>query len=395
MAQKVLFVVVEDKAFLIQRLNLALAVKEAGYDVYVASTKSEHSKEIEKLGFKYINTGASRKSKNPFKEILSIFKLYKIYRFIKPDIVHHISIKPVLYGSIAAKFAKVPKIINLINGLGYVFVEDYSFKRKLFKKFISLFYKFSLSSKNVRVIFQNPDDRNYFVENKIVDEEKCTVILGSGVDTEKFKPFPGPEGIIKVLFCSRMLWDKGIKYLIEASKMLKKDGVEFELTFAGEPDPSNPRSVTLNELNAWHNNGLINYIGFQNDMPKLLREHHIVVLPTYYREGVPLSLIEAASAGKAIITTDMPGCREIVKNEENGFLVKPKNSQDLYEKLKILIQSNQLRKDFSKESRKHVELLFSKEIVISATLSLYTTISKKLICIGCYFILHIGGILLA
>jgi glycosyltransferase involved in cell wall biosynthesis len=369
---KVIFNVVEDKAFLIQRYNLGKFVKDQGNDVHVLSNKSSLSQEIINRGFGYIDSGLLRKGKNPFKELLAIFKFAKIFKNEKPDVVHNVSIKPVLYGSIAARIAKVPKVINLINGLGFVFVEDTSFTRKLFKNFILLFYKIALSSKRVKVIFQNPDDLNYFIENKIIKKEQAFLIRGSGVDTEKFNFISYPNSNkVKFLFCARMLWDKGITYLIEASRRLKEEGLEFELTFAGEPDESNPKSATLFDIKNWESEGLINYIGFQDNMPKHLNDHHVVVLPTYYREGVPLSLIEAASTARPIITTDMPGCREIVKDGINGILARPQNAEDLYNAMKFFIVNKNEIEVKGKNGRERVIDKFSKEIVNAATYKLY------------------------
>jgi glycosyltransferase involved in cell wall biosynthesis len=369
---KIIFVVVEDKAFLIQRLNTALAVRDAGHDVLVVSHRSERSKDIEELGFKYIDSGTDRTSMNPLKEVLSIYKLFKIYRKYKPDLVYHVSIKPVLYGSIAARAAGVRKIVNLINGLGYVFTEG-GLKKDFLRAFIVKFYRMALRSKKVKVIFQNPDDRNLFIENKILRPEQAEVILGSGVDTERFDFEEMPNEKVKILFVARMLWDKGIRFLIEAIRLLKQDGLEFEMLFAGEPDVLNPRSVPLKQLKEWEREGLIKYLGFQDDMPRLMRESHIVCLPTYYREGVPLSLIESASVGRAIVTTDMPGCREIVRDGVNGFIVPPKSSYELYKALKGVITNNELRESMGRESRKLVEESFSKEVVNRETLKVYNS----------------------
>jgi glycosyltransferase involved in cell wall biosynthesis len=367
---KIIFVVVEDKAFLIQRLNTALAVRDAGHEVLVVSHRSERSKDIEDLGFKYIDSGTDRTSMNPLREVFSIYNLFKIYRKYNPELVYHVSIKPVLYGSIAARAAGVKKIVNLVNGLGYVFTEG-GLKKDFLRAFIIRFYRMALSSKKVKVIFQNPDDKNLFVKNRILKPKQAEVILGSGVDTTRFSFQKMPNEKVKILFVARMLWDKGIRFLIEAIRLLKQDGLYFEMLFAGEPDNLNPRSVPLDLLREWEEEGLINYLGFQDDMPKLIRESHIVCLPTYYREGVPLSLIESASVGRAIVTTDMPGCREIVRDGVNGFIVPPKSSYELYKALKKVIVSEELRNQMGSESRKLVEEKFSKEVVNRETLKVY------------------------
>ena len=374
---KVLFVVVEDKYFLMQRLNLAMAVKAAGHDVMVASRKTELAQKIKDLGFGYVDTASDREGRNPLKELGTIFRLASIYKEHKPDLVHHISIKPVLYGSIAAKIAGVKKVVNLINGLGFVFAEAKSLKRTLFKIFISVFYKIALMGKSVKVIFQNPDDRDYFVQKKLISLSKTHVILGSGVDIDKFPKTSEPEGKVQIMFCARMIWDKGIEYLVEASRILKEKNLEFDLNFIGAPDDSNPQSVSESLLKKWHKEGLINYKGFQDNIPEIIKSNHIVVLPTFYREGVPLSLIEAASIGRPIVTTDMPGCREIVKNNQNGFIVPIKDAKGLANALEKLIVDSKLREKFGAVSRKMVEEVFCKEVVNSETLKVYESFSSS------------------
>jgi glycosyltransferase involved in cell wall biosynthesis len=370
---KVIYVNVEDEFFLGQRLNLALAAKEQGHDVTIASNKSDRHTDILGYGFKYIDTGNSRLGKNPFQQIAAIFRLYSIFKNLKPDIVHNISVKPVIYGSIAAKLSGVPMIVNLINGLGYAYVEDASIKRKFVKHIVTLLYRIALMGQNVRVIFQNPDDRRLFIKKQVVSTENSYTILGSGVDTEYFCPGEDikPNSAPVILYFGRMLWDKGLRYLVEASQLLKSKSIEFDLVLAGEPDASNPASIDEQILRKWEAANLITYLGYRSDILGLIRGADIIVLPSYYREGVPLSLIEAASVGKAIVTTDTPGCREIVIDGHNGFLVPPKDSQFLADKLLTLIESRELREKFGEKSRQRAVDVFSKEIVNKATLSIY------------------------
>jgi glycosyltransferase involved in cell wall biosynthesis len=370
---KVVFVVVEDKYFLMQRLNLAQSVKNLGHEVVVVSQDTGYSSRIIELGFKFVPMANKRAGRNPIYEFIGILELAKLYKELSPDLVHHVSIKPVLYGSIAAKLAGVKKVVNLVNGLGFVFSEEKSFKRSLFKILISLFYKIAFFNKSIKVIFQNPDDRNYFVSKGLINREKTYVILGSGVDMEQFSFAGEPGGRVQVLFCARMIWDKGIKYLVEASRILKNKGLEFDLNFVGSPDESNPQSLTESQLKDWNDQGLINYKGFQTNIPEVIKNNHIVVLPTFYREGVPLSLIESASVGRPIVTTDMPGCREIVQDNHNGFIVPIKDSRSIAEALEKLIISKDLRVNFGKKSRQLVENSFSKEIVNKKTLEVYNS----------------------
>lgn len=370
---KILYVNNEDHSFLKQRLNLALAAQKAGFEIIVASNKSDFHADILGYGFKYIDTGNKREDRNIFSQISSIYRLYRIFRNEKPDIVHNISIKPVIYGSIAARLSGVPKIVNLINGLGYAFTDHKSVRRFIFKIIVMAIYRFALASSRISVIFQNPDDRDYFIDKKITSESNSYLIFGSGVDTDIFSPSSKItiNQDLTVLFFGRLLWDKGIKYLINAAKILKSEGVEFTLSIAGEPDKANPSSINIEQIKKWENDGLINYLGYCSDVVEIIRASDLIVLPSHYREGVPLSLIEAASVGKPIVTTDMPGCREIVVDGVNGFLVPIKDSVALADKIKEILLNKNLRTSFGQKSRERVINLFAKEIVARQTIEIY------------------------
>lgn len=375
MNKKVLFFVNDLPAFFIQRLNLAQHVKESGYEVIIASPENQKVDDLKELGFSHQTIPVNRKSLNIFSGIVVIYRLIRIIKKIKPDILHNVSSKQVIYGSIAARICGVKKIINLINGLGWIYVERRGIAVKILRSLVSTLYKLALSNKNIIVIFQNPDDKQYFLDRNILDESQIKVILGSGVNTDKYKPsveeIPTNQSKIKIIFLSRMLWVKGVKYLIDAVRILKSRSLEFELNLVGQPDLGNPDSIPYKTLESWEKNGLINYKGFINDPIKIIQSADVVVLPTYLREGVPLSLIESASCGKPIVTTDVPGCREIVIDGLNGFLIPPKDTIALSESLEKLIINEPLRKKFGEESRKLALKSFSKEIVNKKTLELY------------------------
>ena len=375
MNKKVLFFVNDLPAFFIQRLNLAQHVKESGYEVIIASPENQKVDDLKELGFSHQTIPVNRKSLNIFSGIVVIYRLIRIIKKIKPDILHNVSSKQVIYGSIAARICGVKKIINLINGLGWIYVERRGIAVKILRSLVSTLYKLALSNKNIIVIFQNPDDKQYFLDRNILDESQIKVILGSGVNTDKYKPsveeIPTNQSKIKIIFLSRMLWVKGVKYLIDAVRILKSRSLEFELNLVGQPDLGNPDSIPYETLESWEKNGLINYKGFINDPIKIIQSADVVVLPTYLREGVPLSLIESASCGKPIVTTDVPGCREIVIDGLNGFLIPPKDTIALSESLEKLIINEPLRKKFGEESRKLALKSFSKEIVNKKTLELY------------------------
>lgn len=367
---KIVYIVPEDRAFLNQRKELALKAKEAGYDVHVYSTLSPQSPQITDLGFTYHNINLSRDCFNPLKEISVILKICELHFKVRPDIVHNISIKPVFYGTIAARICNIPKIVNLINGLGFVF-NDGGVLRKLIRTIISSCYFFIFKKDNIDLIFQNPDDKDYFLSQKFCSEKQAHLILGSGVNTNRFKFSQPSNNSITFAFISRMIWEKGVYELIEAARQLRSNGYDFDLLFIGEPDKKNPTSVPLKFLRQAHNDQVINYLGHQNDLPLLLEKVHVTILPTYYKEGIPLSLIESASSGKALITTDTPGCREIVKNYHNGVLIKPRDTHSLYEAMKKILDGDYDIKLLGSNSRKLVEESFSIDIIAQQTIDIY------------------------
>jgi glycosyltransferase involved in cell wall biosynthesis len=235
----------------------------------------------------------------------------------------------------------------------------------------SVLYRFAMSYKNLRVIFQNPDDQTYFVENNLVDRSKTVLIRGSGVNVEKFQHLPLPNNEMPVvLFAGRLLWSKGIRELIEATKKLKSR-MSFKLVLVGEPDEQNPECVPRRYLEELQSEGTIEWLGRQSDMPRLYQSADIVCLPTLYKEGLPLSLLEAASCGRPLIATDVPGCREIVRNGQNGYLVAPYKIDELALALEKLLQSKELRENFGNASAQMARAEFSAQIVQAQLVKLY------------------------
>lgn len=375
MTLKVIFLVTEDWYFWSHRLPIARAVRDAGYEVIVATRVTNHGELIEKEGFKIVPIKLRRRSKNPFRDLMSIIELIKIYRKKRPTIVHQVAIKPVLYGSWAARITGVPATVNALSGLGFVFIAS-GWKNSIFREVIKFLYKLALSMDNSKVIFQNPDDRKTFVNAGIVDYNKTVIIKGSGVDPAKFKYSPEPKGIPVVMLASRMLWDKGIGELVEASRLLKASDIICRVVLVGMPDPENPASIPEDKLRGWHSEGIVEWQGQQTDMPKVLAESNIVCLPSY-REGLPKILIEAASVGRAIVTTDVPGCREIVRHGVNGLLVPPKDSKTLAKSLTILIQNPELRSHMGEKGREIAVNEFSEEQVIKETIGVYRDLLKN------------------
>jgi glycosyltransferase involved in cell wall biosynthesis len=372
--KEILFLVPDDATFIIQRLVMAQGAQKAGYDVHVASEDTGASDKIRELGFTFHRLDLNRGGLNPFADFKPFLKLIFFLAKQRPDILQCVSIKPVLYGATAGTIVGLKRIVCLINGMGYAF-EGHDFKGKIVKRVALSLYRNALALPGIRVIFQNPDDQAYFIDNKLVDAHKTILIRGSGVNMEKFCPTPltvNPKPII--LFVGRLLWNKGLKELIEAARVLKAENLEFTLKIVGAPDKRNPEAVPESYLKDLHQEGIVDWVGRQSDMPKFYRESDIVCLPTQYKEGLPLTLLEAASTGRALVATDVAGCREIVRTGINGFLVPPKTTIELTDALRVLVLDPELRKTFGMESSRIVKEEFSAEIIQEQLVSVYESL---------------------
>lgn len=369
---KLLFLVTEDWYFASHRLVLATEAKRHGYNVVVATRVEKHRDRILSAGLKLIPITMVRNGRNPWTEFLSICELVRIYRSERPDLVHHVALKPVVYGSLAARISGVPRVVNAIAGMGFVFASQ-SWKARILRPVLKCSMRILLNRPNTRIILQNPDDFSMLVEAGIADPERTDLILGSGVDVEQFRPFPDPGGetMVMVMMVSRMLWDKGVGEFVEAARLVKSEGRRARFVLVGDSDTENPGTVPRARLKAWNDEGTVEWWGHRNDMPAVLAQSHIVCLPSFYREGVPKSLIEAASCGRPIVTTDSPGCREIVKDGENGFLVPVRDSAALAVAVRKLVDDPHLRRRFGARGRELVIERFSLEKVVTDTLSVY------------------------
>jgi glycosyltransferase involved in cell wall biosynthesis len=375
--KKVLFLVPDDITFVIQRLAMAQGVQKAGYDVHVACPDLGHAQKIRDLGFTFHNVELNRGGLNPIADFFSFIKLIFFLAKERPDILQCVSIKPVIYGATAGTIVGLKRIVCLVNGLGFAFKGEGA-KGKLFLFIAKALYRNALALPGVRVIFQNPDDQKFFIENKLVDADKTLLIRGSGVDMEKFKPAPQPNNPKPaVLYVGRLLWSKGIEDLIEAIRMLREDKIDFTFKVVGAPDEKNPEAIPLEYLQELHDKGFVEWVGRQNDMPGFYIEADIVVLPQRNREGLPLTLAEAASTGRALITTDVPGCREVVRNNVNGFLVGPNRPQELALALKELILNPTLRKQFGEAGSEIVKNEFSTIIVQKQLTGVYKSLLEN------------------
>ncbi len=369
---KKLFLVVNvDWFFLSHRLPIALEAKRRNYDVTIFAIDTGRSKEIENYGFRFIGLPTSRSGTNPINELRVLWLLYRYYRNEKPDIVHHVAVKSVTYGSFAAKLAGVPKVVNALSGLGFLFIN--ADQNKILHSVLNVIFRFSFNNPKLTFILQNQDDMKMIQDFEILKTHQIKLIRGSGVDLSLFSYREEiPSEKIKVILPARMLWDKGIGEFVEAIKILHpKYHRQVEFILAGESDMENKSGISSDILDCWSKEGFVSWIGFQTDMITLLTHAHIVVLPSY-REGLPKSLIEACAIGRPIVTTDVPGCREVVLDGVNGFLVPVKDAISLAKAIERLILDKGLRIRMGIAGRKLAEQEFSIQRVIDKTFEIYT-----------------------
>ena len=370
-----LFIVVNvDWFFLSHRKDIALSAQENGYEVTVVTKDTGKKSTIEALGLKVIDLPMNRSGQNIIEELYTCWFLYRLYRREKPDIAHHVGLKTILWGTLAAKLAKVHGVVNAVSGLGIFFSEE---NTSLVSKLLSRVLHFSHHRKNLAVIFQNEEDKGLFLKNRIIKEEQAFMIKGSGVDLNQHCYTPEQESKkIKVLLTARMIVEKGVFVLVDAALKLKekyRDKVEF-LLCGGLDD--NPKVIKEEELKSVCDGGYIQWLGYRTDVLELLKSCHIVAFPSYYKEGLPKSLIEAAAVGRPIVTTNSIGCKETVVDGYNGYLIPVKDSDTLAEKLNLLFEDENLRQNMGRNSRILAEKDFSIENVIHRHLEIYSQLSK-------------------
>lgn len=358
-----------DWFFLSHRLPFARAARNRGAEVWVAGSPTGQEDLIAQEGFHFVPIPFRRSGKDIFGEIRTLRAISGILADVKPDLVHNITIKPVLYTSLVARFIGKPAIVNTISGLGYVFISS-GVKARILRGALWLPYKVALSGKRVRVFFENPDDIEEFVGRGLVKRSLTARIRGSGVDVELFKNTSEPPGVPVVMLASRMLRDKGVVEFVDAARLLRKWKVNCRVVLVGGPDPGNPATVTIEELSSWVNEGILEWWGQRAEMEKVLPLAAIVVLPSY-REGLPRVLQEAASVGRPIVATDVPGCREVVHEGENGYLVPPRDHVRLAEAIRRLVEDPELRARMGANSRRMAIKEFRIEKVVESTLSVY------------------------
>lgn len=368
---KLLFVVTEDWYFVSHRLPLAVAAQRAGFDVAVATRVGGCGETIRAAGLRLIPFNLSRSRGNPLQEIAMLVRLYRRER---PQIVHHVALKPVMYGVLASKLTGVPHVVNAVAGLGWLFTSS-GLAAHTLRPVICRLLAWLLGATQSRTIVQNPDDFRLLAAEG-VPEDRLRLIRGAGVNTEVFTPALAlPPEPVTVLFAARMLLDKGVGEFVEAARVLTQAGVTARFVLVGDPDPGNPASVSAAALRAWHGENGVEWWGRCDNMPDVFHTAHIACLPSY-REGLPKALLEAAACGLPIVTTDVPGCREIVRDGMNGFLVPVRDAQALAAALRRLIEHSALRREMGRRAREIVLAEFSQERVIQETLSVYQELAQ-------------------
>lgn len=376
--------IVSPHAHFALRLNRVQTLMANDVEVCAIAPSGSHAARLEQVGARFFPWNLKRRTLNPIREIMAIWHLIRIYKHISPTIAHCFTIKPNIYGTIAARLSGVPIVIATVTGLGYIFSEK-TWRSSVLRFFVLPLYKFAFSLCN-SVLFSNRDDLEFFVSTKVVSRGKACVLPGcESVDTSFFDPDGlNPEDILRlrrslniseeglvVTMIARMLWHKGIAEYAECARIIKKrfPGVQFLLV--GPTDEGNPASVPLGQLDVWHNAGWVHYIGKRRDIRELLALTDIFVLPSYYREGLPNVLLEAAAMEKPIVTTNAPGCRDVVKQGVNGLLVPPRNTHALIQALETLLVNEDLRKQFGRASRERAVQEFDERIMVARILSLY------------------------
>ena len=378
---KLLFFVTEDWYFCSHRLPLAVAAREAGYEVGVVTRVHQHAHAIRRAGLTLIPLKRLRRSgKQPLQELALLKEIWDIYRREQPDLVHHVGLKPVLYGSLIARLVGVRGVVNALAGLGFVFSSNQVFAR-LLRPIIKQALFFALKQKNLRVIVQNENDLEVLTKTIGIVSGCVRLIRGAGVDLRLFSAKPPDLQPPLVVLIARMLWDKGVGDFVEAATRIRKAEIQARFALVGMPDPENPTSVPEAQLRAWHDSGHIEWWGYRTDIPAVLALASIVCLPTFYGEGVPKALIEAMASTRAIVTTDISGCRELVADGRNGILVAPRDVAALTVALEILISDPERCRQMGKAGRSMVEQCLSLDQVLKETLALYAElVSTKVLC---------------
>lgn len=354
------------------RRSLATALREAGYDVLLVSPAGPYGTKLIEMGFRWIPAPMLRRSLNPLRELGLLLWLRRVLLKERVDLMHGFTIKGVVYGALAARLAGGVARINSVEGMGYVYTSN-ALKARALRPLVNALLRLAISGQRVRLILLNPDDAVFFAQSGLAHPDQVRLIPGAGVDCQRFcpaEPVHQAKSQLRVLLPARLLWDKGVAEFVEAARLLKASGRTFEFLLAGSPDEGNPAAVPKEMVLTWQSEGLLHWLGHVADMPGLYRSVDVVALPSY-REGLPTGLTEASACGLPIITTDAPGCREVVVNGENGFLIPVKNARALADAVAALDDNHELRAQMGANARQRAIEKFDEKIVLKQTLAVY------------------------
>ncbi|MGQ0593366.1 MAG: glycosyltransferase family 4 protein [Gammaproteobacteria bacterium] len=355
------------------RLALAKAARAQGAEVVLVSPPGPYGEKLRAEGFRWVPVPMARRSINPIREVFVLWALWRLYRREKPDIAHHFTIKCVVYGGLAAKGAGTRGVVGAIEGMGYVFSSK-EFLARMLRPLVCRLLRIAMSGRKRRLTVHNLDDRRDVVDARLMDASHVRVIAGTGIDTQQYRPrteaLCASGRTVSIVFAARLLWDKGVAEFVQAAQALRTEGLNTQFLVAGEPDAGNPGSVPQEQLTAWREEGNVTLLGHVQDMPALMATADVVVLPTY-REGLPRTLIEAAAAGLPIVTTNAPGCREVVEDGVNGFVVPVRNGTALAAAIRKLVLDPALAARMGAASRQKALAQFDERIVLASTLAVY------------------------
>ena len=356
------------------RLSTALQLRAMGMEVVMVSPPGDFGDRFQAHGIRWRALPMQRSSLNPWREAGTLARLVQLLREEQPDLLHSFTLKCAVYGALAARMAGVPAVVNAVTGLGYVFSSDRA-KARLLRPVVSLLMRGALGGERSRVILQNPDDAQAFADARLAPPHNIRLIRGSGVDLSRFL-LRDADGTarrpLRVLLAARLLREKGIHEYADAAARLKAQGRDIRFLLAGTPDAGNPHSVAVGEVQAWHERGTLDWLGHVEDMPALLRTVDVMALPSYYREGVPKSLIEAGACGIALVTTNLPGCREVVSRDgEDGLHVEPRSAASLAQAIARLDDDRELLRRLGERARARALSDFDERVVIRKTCEVY------------------------
>jgi glycosyltransferase involved in cell wall biosynthesis len=370
---KLLYFISEDWFFCSHFMERAKVAQANGFDVVVLAHEGRHGQRIRDAGLRLVHLDMQRSGTNLWREWGVLRQVWRIYRQERPDVVHHVALKPVLYGSLVARFLGLKSILNAPVGMGYLFTSR-DVKARLLQPAVGLLLRVLLNPRGSKVVFENPEDLATYVARQSVRVEDAVLIQGAGVDTAEFYPVPWVGRVPVVVMAARMLKDKGVVEFVDAAALLKRRGVHAKFWLVGAPDPANPSSVNHTQLVAWQKQGSIEWLGHREDMPALLRQCDIACLPSY-REGLPRFLLEAMATGLAVVSTDAPGCRHAVEQGVSGLLVPVRDAVALADALERLIHNASERITMGAQGRDRVLRDFSSPLITRQTLELYQQFS--------------------